>query len=187
VLDFDYREVWRLISALLSGNEEEMSWLLRFIALAAVVGLIQSSDSAIAQSLVNQIKLTERQVEGFVASRKEIEAITPAKADPKLLADLEAICRKHGFKDLDEYEDVVANIAMVLAGINPQTGTFLDPRIPLKERIDEIIAAKNISGADRQRMLYELDEAMENAGPIKNLENIELVKKYYDKIVAVPR
>jgi hypothetical protein len=45
----------------------------------------------------------------------------PRPPDPKTQAELEAIAKKHGFKGFAEYDDVAANILLVMGGIDPQT------------------------------------------------------------------
>ena len=54
----------------------------------------------------------------------------------------------------------------------------------LKKQIDEVKADKNMPAKDKQLALKELTEALKTAQPIQHKENIELVKKYYDKLEA---
>jgi soluble cytochrome b562 len=165
-----------------------------FAALAAVA-LIQFSPAASAQSpvqpVVKQIKLTEKQVQGFIAAQKEmtaiLEKIQGATADqlpPKLQADLEAAAKKHGFKDFADYDTVVDNITMVMAGIDPQTKRFTEPAILLQKDIDALTADKTVPADEKKQMLEEMKEALKTLVPIQFPSNIELVVKYYDKIDA---
>jgi hypothetical protein len=147
--------------------------------------------AAKAQESVKQIKLTEKQVQGFIAAQKEMQPImekiqgaTSDQLDPKLQAALEAAAKKNGFKDMAEYDDVAANISMVMAGIDPQTKVFTEPQAAIKKEIAEVTADKSMSEQEKKQVLEELNEALKWAQPIQFPSNIELVKKYYDKIDA---
>src|SRR5882672_10010018 len=70
---------------------------------------------------MKQMALTEKQIEGVLAASKDMDAITDkipdnAKPDPKVDAQLDAVAKKNGFASYAEYNDVVDNISMVLAG-----------------------------------------------------------------------
>lgn len=162
---------------------------LAMVALAAIA-LTQFSGVAAAQSPVKQIKLTEKQVEGFIASQKDMaaaaekmQAMSPAcdKAD----ATLEGVVKKHGFSNFCEYEDVAANISMVMAGIDPQSKNFTEPQTAIKKEIEEVTADKSIPEKEKKQMLDELNDALKTAQPIQHSSNVDLVKKYWDKIDAV--
>jgi hypothetical protein len=107
------------------------------------------------------------------------------KPDPKIQAELESIAKKHGFADFNEYDDVASNISMVMAGIDPQTKAFTDPKVAIKKEIDEVTADKSMPDKEKKQTLDELNDALKTAQPIQYKENIELVKKYWDKIDAV--
>ncbi len=140
---------------------------------------------------VKQIKLTEKQIEGFIAAQKDmgpiLEKIQGAASDQlpaNIQADLETAAKKHGFKDFAEYDEVVGNITMVMAGIDPKTKAFTEPSVAIKKEIADVTADKSIPAADKKQMLEELNEALKSVQPIQFPGNIELVKKYYDKIDA---
>jgi hypothetical protein len=161
------------------------------IAVLVLAALTQFSGVAAAQ-MINQIKLTEKQVEGFIAAQKDMAAVTEKmqgtasdKPDPKVQADLEAIAKKFGFKDFADYDDVAANISMIMAGIDPQSKTFMEPAAAIKKEIEEIQADKSIPDKEKKQMLEELNEALKAAAPIQHPGNVELVKKHFDKIEAV--
>jgi hypothetical protein len=161
------------------------------IAALAVVALALLGGVAFAQS-VKQIKLTEKQIEGFIAAQKDMAAVTEQmqggngdKPDPKVQAELENVAKKHGFASFVEYDEVAANISMVMAGIDPQTKAFTDPKVAIQKEIDEVTADTSIPDKEKKQMLEELNEALKSAQPIENPGNIELVKKYYEKIDAV--
>jgi hypothetical protein len=165
---------------------------MRHAMIAAFVAVTFACFPTIASAQPAQIKLTEKQVEGFIAAQKDMSAVvekmqgaaSPDKPGPKYEAELEAVTKKHGFKDFAEYEAVAANISMVMAAIDPQTKAFTDPKIAIKKEIDDVAADKTIPENEKKQLLEELNEALKSAQPIQFPSNIELVKKYYDKIDA---
>jgi hypothetical protein len=163
------------------------------LAATSVSSLPLGSTIATAQQpgAVKQIKLTEKQVLGFIAAQKDmapimekVQGATSDHIDPKLQAQLEAVAKKNGFKDMAEYDDVAANISMVMAGIDPQTKAFTDPQVAIKKEIADVTADKSMPEQEKKQLLEELNEALKSAEPIQFPSNIELVKKYYDKIDA---
>jgi hypothetical protein len=151
----------------------------------------QAEPAKQAGPALTQIELTETQVQGVIAVQKEIAPLvaktkgTPSnKPDPKLIAQFEEIAKKNGFKDLNEYDDVVANIALVMDGIDPKTKAFTEPPDAIKKEIAEVNADKSISARDKRQILQELNEALKSAKPIQFPGNVELAKKYYDQIDA---
>lgn len=163
---------------------------LAIVALAAIA-LMQFPGLASAQT-IKQIKLTEKQIEGFIAAQKDMSAVAEKmqgsasdKPDPKIQAELEAIAKKYGFANFGEYDDVAANISMIMAGIDPQTKAFTEPQVAIKKEIEEVQADKSIPDKEKKQMLEELNEALKTAQPIQNPGNIDLVKKNFDKIDAV--
>ncbi|MGE3065359.1 MAG: hypothetical protein AB7K67_07215 [Hyphomicrobiaceae bacterium] len=166
--------------------------LIAFVAFAFGASALPLVANAQDNTVVKQVKLTEQQVQGFIAAQKDMSAMadkvqgdTADKPDPKVQAELESIAKKHGFASFDEYDDVAANVSLVMAGIDPQTGAFTDPVTAIKKEIDEITADKTIPDKDKKQMLEELAEAQKTTQPIQFPENIELVKKYREQIDAV--
>ena len=146
-----------------------------------------------AQQALTQIKLTEKHVEGFIAAQKDMSAVVEkmqgggicrSSRSPDMKPSSRAVTKKHGFKNFAEYEAVAANISMVMAAIDPQTKTFTDPQTAIKKEMEEVTADKTIAENEKKQLLEELKEALKAAQPITFPGNIELVKKYYDKIDA---
>jgi hypothetical protein len=174
--------------------ETTMPRMLRVMSLAIAVALAQICTVALAQGTIKQIKLTEKQVQSYVAAQKELTAITDKmegsaadKPDAKMQAELEGVAKKYGFKDFAEYDDVAANVSMVLSGIDPQTKAFLQPPDAIKKEIEQVTADKTLSDKDKKQVLEELNEALRSTAPIQYASNVELVKKYLDKIEAALR
>jgi hypothetical protein len=159
---------------------------LRTWCLAAALALASLSmhGAAQAQDAIKQIKLTDAHIKGFISAQadmakisEKMQATTTEKPDPKIQTELEDIAKKNGFKDFAEYDDVAANISMVMAGIDPQSGTYTDPISSIKKEIEEVTADKTLQEKDKKQMLEELSEALKSAQPVQFPENVEIVKK----------
>jgi hypothetical protein len=168
-----------------------MYQMLRLTIAAMAVTFAVFPTSAPAQVAATQIKLTEKQVEGFIAAQKDMSAVVEKMqgavfsdhANAKNEAELKAVTKKHGFKDFEEYEVVAANISMVMAAIDPQTKAFADPQAAIKKEIEDVTADKTIPGNEKKQLLKELNEALKSEQfSMQFPTNIELVRKYYDKI-----
>jgi hypothetical protein len=192
-----------------------MHSFVRLSVLSSVAGLaafvaVLSADSALAQGkqappkqsapaqaappqqpALKQMALTDKQVEGVLAASKDMDVITAklpdnAKPDPKVLAQLDGVAKKNGFAGYDEYNNIVDNISMVLAGFDPATKKFVGTETVIKAQIVQIQADKKMPAKDKNAALAGLNEALKApVPPIENKGNIELVTKYYDKLIAV--
>jgi hypothetical protein len=144
--------------------------------------------TAVAQQAqpLKQIKLTEKQVQGFIAAAADMgklyEGADPNKPDPKLDAQAGALAKKNGFASLAEYDDVSTNISMIMSGLDPQTKKFSEPPEQIKNEIATLKADKTVKEADRKTGLAQLEAALKTAKPIQFKENIALVTKYFDKL-----
>jgi hypothetical protein len=137
---------------------------------------------------VKQIRLTERQIQSFIAAQKDMAAVEELdQRDPQRRAQSETIAKESGFRDFAEYDEVAANILMVFAGIDPQSKRYTDPQTAMKKRIAEVTANKMIPKKDKREMLDELDKLLKAAQPIQYPGNIDLVRRYYDQINIVRR
>jgi vancomycin resistance protein YoaR len=137
---------------------------------------------------VKQIRLTEREVQSFIAAHKDMTAgSTPRRPHSKVQAESEVIAKKSGFKDFAEYDEVAANILMIFAGINPRTRRYTDPQTAMKQKIAEITADKTLAATDKKELLNEFEKRLRTAQPIQYPGNIELVKKYYGQIHSIRR
>lgn len=169
-----------------------MQQMLRLMIAAIVaIALAPLSGVAFAQGAVKQIPLNDKHVEGFINAQKDMAQVAEKmqgnsdKPDPKVQAELEAISKKHGFASFQEYDDVAANISMVMAGIDPQSRAFTEPKVAIQKEIDEVKGDTTIPEKEKKQMLEELAEALKSAQPIQHPANVELVKKYWEKIDAV--
>jgi hypothetical protein len=135
---------------------------------------------------VQQIKLTEKHIQGFISAHQEMAKLAAGanadRPDSKLNAQAEAIAKKSGFASLDEHYLITMNISMIVSGIDPQTKKFTEPPEQIKKEIAALKADKSVPEAQKKQALAELDAALKNAKPIQFKENIALVLKYFDKL-----
>jgi hypothetical protein len=172
------------------------------VSLACLAGLcaLPSAGGALAQSqaappsqlpALKQLALTDKQVEAVIATQREMNPITDklpenAPADPKIIAQLEAIAKKHGFASYDDYNVVVDNISLVLGGIDPASKKYVGAEAVIKGQIAQVEADKKMSAEDKKQALNDLNLALKMPAPmIENKANIDLIIKYYDKLDAV--
>jgi hypothetical protein len=140
------------------------------------------------QPALKQMALTDKQIEGVLAAQKDMDAITEklpdnTRPDPKTTAQLEAVAKKYGFAGYDEYNNVVDNIGIVLAGFDPATRKYVGSEAMIKARIAQVQADQKMPAKDKKEVLAELNDALKApAPPIENKGNIDLVAKYFDKL-----
>jgi hypothetical protein len=174
--------------------------LLSAVSLAASdAALAQAKQSAPAQPAepaqqqapaLKQIALTDKQLDGVLAAQKDMDAITEklpenAAPDQKVMAQVEEIARKHGFASYDDYENVIDNISLVLGGFDPATKKYVGPEAVIKAQIAQIQADKKMPAKDKKEALDELNEALKTpALEVEHKSNIDLVARYYDKLIA---
>ena len=159
-----------------------------FLALLALA--LFDPGAAIAQE-VKQIKLTEKHIQGFMASYEDMaklfESANPDNPDPKVEAQAVVIAKKNGFASLAEYEGAWMNILMIMTGIDPQTKKFTEPPNQIKNEIAALKADKSVPEAEKKEGLAQLEAALKTAKPIKFKENIALVLKYFDQLAPLMR
>jgi hypothetical protein len=152
------------------------------LSIAAVPAAAQNT----APQEIKQIKLTEKQVQNFIAAQNDLNAVTAKikgdKPDPKLVAELEAAAKKHGFTNLQDLDDVAANVNLVMSGFDPKTKEFSQPPEAIKKEIAAVNADKSIPEKEKKEILGELNMALKFAKPVQFPENVELIRKYYDRI-----
>lgn len=139
---------------------------------------------------LRQVALTDKQLDGVLAAQKDMDAITEklpenTAPDQKVIGQLDGVAKKHGFAGYDDYNNVVDNISLVLGGFDPATKKYVGPEAVIKAQIAQIQADKKMPAKDKKEAVDELNEALKTPAPqIENKGNIDLVGKYYDKLVA---
>jgi hypothetical protein len=159
--------------------------LLAILFLALLARALFEPGVAVAQE-VKQIKLTEKQVQSFIAAHADMaklyEGADLQKPDPKLEAQAQTIAKKNGFASLAEHAAVTMNIAMIMSGIDPHTKNFAEPPEQIRNEIARLKADKSVPEAQKKQILAHLEMALKDAKPIQFKENIALVMKYFDKL-----
>lgn len=139
---------------------------------------------------LKQIALTDKQLDGVLAAQKDMDAITAklpenTAPDAKVIAQLDGVAKKHGFASYDDYNNVVDNISLVLGGFDPATKKYVGNEAVIKSQIAHVEADKKMPAKDKKEALDELNQALKTPAPaVENKANIDLVGKYYDKLVA---
>lgn len=139
---------------------------------------------------LKQIALTDKQIEGVLAAQKDMDAITEklpenTAPDPKVIAELDGVAKKHGFAGYDDYNNVVDNISLVIGGFDPATKKYVGTDAVIKAQIAQVQADKKMPAKDKKEALDELNAALKTPPPaVENKGNIDLVGKYYDRLVA---
>ena len=158
-------------------------------AMAIAFGSLAVGAPADAETM--QIKLTDKQIEGFIAAQKDLSAALEKMQAAAVFSDqdnirhqaeFERIIKRQGFKNVAEYELVASNISLVMASIDPQTQAFSDPHTAITKEIESVRKDKDLSDREKKELLLELKEALKAAQPIEFPTNIDLVKKYYETI-----
>lgn len=139
---------------------------------------------------LKQIALTDKQLDGVLAAQKDMDVITEklpenTAPDQKVIAKLEEAAKKHGFASYDDYNNVVDNVSLVLGGFDPATKKYVGTEAVIKAQIAQVQADKKMPAKDKKEAVEELNDALKTPAPqIENKGNIELIAKYYDKLVA---
>lgn len=139
---------------------------------------------------LKQMALTDKQLDGVLSAQKDMDAITAklpenTAPDAKVIAQLDGVAKKHGFASYDDYNNVVDNISLVLGGFDPTTKKYVGNDAVIKSQIAQVEADKKMPAKDKKEALDELNQALKTPAPaVENKANIDLVGKYYDKLVA---
>lgn len=139
---------------------------------------------------LRQIALTDKQLDAVIAAQKDMDAITEklpenTAPDQKAIGQLDAIAKKNGFAGYDDYNNVIDNISLVLGGFDPATKKYVGTEAVIKAQIAQVQADKKMPAKDKKEALDDLNEALKTPAPaVENKANIDLVGKYYDKLIA---
>jgi hypothetical protein len=137
---------------------------------------------------IKQIKLTDEQVKNFISAQPDLGTVAgklqQAGNDPDavLRAELDGIAKKHGFASFSELDDVAANVAIVMAGIDAQSGAFTDPVDALKKELADVTADASIPEKDKKQLVQELTDAIKTTPPLEHKENVDVVKAHRNEI-----
>jgi hypothetical protein len=193
----------RYIAALVrAAEEDQMRAIIRPVAAALSIAcltlltvpvtigsaLAQDKQSDPSQETSKQIALTDKQIESVFAAKPDIDAIVnkqpqgAGQPNPKVIAQLDGVARKHGFANFAEYDDITANISLVMEGFDPQTKKYVGQDVVLKQEIAAVQADKKMPANDKKKMLNQLNEELKSVTPLQFPGNVDVVAKYYDKL-----
>jgi hypothetical protein len=162
---------------------------LQTLFLAICAGFV--GGAGVAAQEITQIELTDKHVSSFIDAQKDFAPLAGRlleggeKPDAALTKDLEEIAKKHGFASFAEFEDVGANITIVLDGLDRSTGAYTDPIDKMKKELDEIKADDTIPAEDKKLAIDDLTEEIAAAKPLKFKDNVEVVKKHMAELEAL--
>lgn len=156
-------------------------------ASATALAMMLTGAVALAQE-IKQLQLTDKQIESFIAAQKDFAPLASKlleggeKPDESLTSELEVVAKKHGFQSFTEYEDVGANISIVLEGLDRKSGVYTDPVDKMKKELEDIEADSSIPEEDKKLAIDDLKQEIAAAQPLQFKENIEVVKKHRESI-----
>lgn len=171
-------------------------------ALTACISIAGFGAAALAQTArsqapaAQQMALTEKHIESVSAAHKDIDAFTAktspsssvAQTNASIVVQLDALVKKHGFADYRDYNIVLDNIGLVMAGMDPKAKAYVGPAAVTKQKIAAIQSDKTMSAEDRKDALEELEAAAKAPlPPVEHKANIDLVTRHYDKLAAIMR
>lgn len=137
-----------------------------------------------------QIKLTKAMIESVLAAQDRLDQFTEklADQDADLTAaqkqELDDIARQFSFKDFAALDDVTATISLVLASLDPETGSFTEPQVLLEEELREVRQDPDLEVEEREVLLAELTAAIAAGPKIEHPENIELVRQFQKQLLG---
>lgn len=157
------------------------------VMLALAVAMLAAPSPLFAQN-INQIELTDQKVTNLIAAQADFaplaSKLAEASEDPddKLMAELDATAKKHGFSGFDEYRDVDNNIFFVLEGLDPETGEYISEADRLNQESEVIEQDATIPADEKKEMLADIKQEMAQAEALKFPGNVEVVKKHYEAL-----
>lgn len=167
---------------------------LRSLGLALGAGLalaVGGSAAVLAQEDFKQIELTDKIMTSFIAAQKDYEPLTKKlmeagdNVDDALEKELDTVAKKHGFADFAGFEDVGANITLVLDGLDPESGEFTEPKVLMQKELEEIKADDSIPADEKKSIIADQEELIATVPSIKYPGNVAVVKKHMDEIEAL--
>jgi len=150
-------------------------------------GLDTGSETVMAE----QIQLTKAHITSFVrmqtaliemAEDLDAQSETP---DPKLQDKLEQAARDSGFASFDEYDRAAVSITLVMAGLDPDTGVYTDPKQDLRADLEEVKTEQDLTEDERKVLIADLEDAIATTPDVAYPQNVDIVKANQAQIEAV--
>ena len=143
------------------------------------------------------VSLTDDDIRNFLKARPKILEVVygavenddgavaaPVLADPEADAAFERIAKEAGFASFRAMMSVETTIGMYFTALNPETGRFNDPREQLVAQIAAVRSDKELDEEARNELVEIYQEMLEHQPPLDNADNVRLVKKHYNDILA---
>jgi hypothetical protein len=134
---------------------------------------------------VEQIPLTERQVQGAIAAAPGVKETTEAAAEginellPETVSKLDVVAKKNGLASYQEFLLVWNNLSVVASGFDSTTRKYVGRAARIKKDVAKIRADTKMSAEDKRDAI----RAVDFASPAPRYKvNIDLVAKYYDRM-----
>lgn len=156
-------------------------------ALAALVAIAcfgALGASAQEPKSFTQLKLSEEHIKNFIKAQKPLAQIAPKiqaagdTPDPSLQAELETLAKENGFQSFSELDDVAGTIALVMAGLDSQSGEYVDPYDALQKELEDVKKDASIPEADKTQLVEELNATIKTTPPLQHKENVDMVKAH---------
>ena len=155
---------------------------------AAPIGAALAQNAQPADQAPKQIALTEKQILSLLTAKPDVDAIISKlpegneQPDPKTVAQLDGVAKKHGFANYADYSDVDDNVNLVMGGIDAESKKYVGDEAVLKKEIAGVQADKQMTPKDKKEALAQLNDALKAVAPLQFPANIPLVVRYYDKL-----
>ncbi|MEL6374770.1 MAG: hypothetical protein AAFR04_12475 [Pseudomonadota bacterium] len=138
----------------------------------------------------DEVKLTQADIDRYIVVQKGLQKLSDKPPQTKaeeeqLQKQLEDITKRGGFVSYERFDAVAQTIALVMSGIDPETGVFKEPKIAIQEEIAGLKADPDVPKDEKARLLRDLQEALRTTPPLKFKANGALVKKNIKKLEAV--
>ena len=165
-----------------------MRHVLRNITASLAAAYLMLAGAHLQAQEIKQLQISDKQVESFIAAQKDFAPLASKlleggeKPSDALIAELETVAKKHGFATFAEYEDVGANISIVLEGLDRKSGEYVDPVEKMKKELEDIKSDTSIPDEDKKLAIEDLNLEIAAAQPLKFKENVDVVKKHRDAI-----
>jgi hypothetical protein len=172
-------------SRLRSGIKRIVETATFVIGLFALAVICFAAVQAAADAAVVQIRLTDAQVKAYAAAQPDLAVVISRLPDDlKSNAKLEAIVRNHNFANLEAYKTVAGNISLIVEGIDPETKRYIGAEAVLKRQLADLETDDGVSKADKKAAAAKLNLALKAVGAVQYPENIDLVMRNLDAILA---
>ncbi|MFN0218284.1 MAG: hypothetical protein ACKVP4_05660 [Hyphomicrobium sp.] len=162
-------------------------WIATRKILATLIALAWlGGGGAVAQEpkSFTQIKLSEDNIKSFIKAQTPLAEIAPKiqaagdSPDPGLQTELESLAKTNGFTDFAELDNVAGTIALVMAGLDSQSGEYVDPYDALQKELDDVKKDAGIPEADKTQLVEELNATIKTTPPLQHKENVDVVKAH---------